>query len=166
MPEAVLAILRLVFLAGLYLFLARVLRAVWVEIFAERQSAANAVRSGVVRNEPGPRVAKPVVHEKKRRRKDAPPMLKIVEPPELLGTTFAIDDEMTIGRASGCAVCIDDTFASQLHARVFRRERQIFVEDLGSTNGTFLNRKPVHGPLRIERGDRIQIGNTVLELTR
>ena len=73
-------------------------------------------------------------------------------------------DEMTLGRAGGCAIVINDTFASQLHARVFRRDGVVFIEDLGSTNGTFLNRKPVHGPETVQVRDRIQIGNVVLEL--
>ena len=66
--------------------------------------------------------------------------------------------------AAGCLVTIDDTYASQLHARVFNRDGQLFVEDLGSTNGTFLNRKKVQGPQVLHRGDRLQVGNTVLEL--
>ena len=177
MPESVLAALRLVFLAALYLFLARVLRAVWVEIFAERRSAAESVRSGQPNVEPAPRRAAtpapapaaappPKGRKAKAQAKSAALVLKVVEPPERRGTTYDLADEMTIGRADGCTVRVDDTFASQLHARMFRRDGRCFVEDLGSTNGTFLNRKPVHGPITIERGDRLQIGNTVLELSR
>ena len=55
---------------------------------------------------------------------------------------------------------------SQLHARVFRRDNQFYVEDLGSTNGTYLNRKKVTGPVAVRRGDRLQVGKTVLEVTR
>ena len=72
--------------------------------------------------------------------------------------------KLTLGRAAGCQVTIDDTYASQLHARVFQRDGQIFVEDIGSTNGTYLNRKKVTGPMVVQRGDQLQIGNTVLEL--
>ena len=60
----------------------------------------------------------------------------------------------------------DDTFVSQVHARVFRRDGSLFVEDLGSTNGTFLNRKAVSGPMALRKGDRLQIGRSVLEVTR
>ena len=77
---------------------------------------------------------------------------------------FPLGEEITLGRAAGCQVTIDDTYASQLHARVFQREGQVFVEDLGSTNGTYLNRRKVTGPMVVSRGDRLQIGNTVLEL--
>jgi len=61
-------------------------------------------------------------------------------------------------------VTIDDTYASQLHARVFQRDGVVYVEDLGSTNGTYLNRNKVSGPMVFQRGDKLQIGNTVLEL--
>ena len=71
---------------------------------------------------------------------------------------------MTLGRAAGCQITLDDTYASQIHARVFTRDGQWLVEDLGSTNGTWLNRHKVSGPMVLQRGDRLQIGNTVLEL--
>jgi pSer/pThr/pTyr-binding forkhead associated (FHA) protein len=60
----------------------------------------------------------------------------------------------------------DDTFVSQLHARLFAREDKLYLEDLGSTNGTTLNRKPVSAPVEIRRGDRIQVGKTVFEVVR
>ncbi len=71
-----------------------------------------------------------------------------------------------MGRAGGCQVTLEgDNYVSQLHARVFRRDGQFYVEDLGSTNGTFLNRKKVTAPIAIRKGDRLQIGKTVMELT-
>jgi len=71
---------------------------------------------------------------------------------------------MTVGRAAGCQITLDDTYASQIHARVFQRDGQFLVEDLGSTNGTYLNRQKVAGPMVMHRGDKMQIGNTVMEL--
>jgi pSer/pThr/pTyr-binding forkhead associated (FHA) protein len=71
-----------------------------------------------------------------------------------------------VGRAGGCQVALgEDNYVSQLHARVFRRDGQFYVEDLGSTNGTYVNRKKVTAPIVIRKGDRLQIGKTVLELT-
>lgn len=177
MPESVLAVLKLVFLAVLYLFLARVIRAVWVEIYAERRSAAESVHAGTsepARSRGRGDVAAPVIGPEKLSKRKAKRaektkagyVLKVVEPPEQSGTKFPVVDEMTIGRAPACAVPIKDDFASQLHARVFRRDGDVFCEDLGSTNGTFLNKKPVHGPNKLAKGDRIQIGNTVLEFTK
>jgi pSer/pThr/pTyr-binding forkhead associated (FHA) protein len=70
-----------------------------------------------------------------------------------------------VGRAAGCAVSLaDDTYVSTLHARVFRGDDgDVKVEDLGSTNGTYLNRAKVGGPVTLHRGDRLQVGNTTLE---
>ena len=95
-----------------------------------------------------------------------PLRLKVVEPAADRGRTYDLGDELTVGRAGGCQITLDDTFVSQLHARVFRRDGQLYVEDLGSTNGTFLNRKKVSSPQPLRRGDRLQIGKTVLELAK
>ena len=88
----------------------------------------------------------------------------MIAPPERRGTRVEVAGEATIGRGAGCALSLDDTFVSQLHARVFRNADGVFVEDLGSTNGTFLNDARVGGPQLVRRGDRIQVGQTVLEL--
>lgn len=175
--DSVLTVLKLAFLAGLYLFLARVVRAVWVEIHAERGSLAERVRSGsdsanVVANPQAATSAVSSAREtstKSSRRTRADKhnfTLKIVEPPERRGRTFTMTDEMTVGRAAGCAVSIEDPLISQLHARIFRRDGQFFVEDLGSTNSTYLNRKRVGGPVPIGVGDRLSMGDTVLEVKK
>jgi FHA domain len=174
MPTSVLAILKVVFLIVLYLFIARVVRAVWVEIFAERRTLAEAVPSGKghaddnkTRKAPKPSEV-PLSRKDKRlaKKTSVAYTLKIVEPPAQRGQKHLIRDEMTLGRAEGCAISLLDTFASQIHARIFQRDGQIFLEDLGSTNGTYLNRKRVAGPTAITPGDRVQIGDTVMELTK
>ncbi len=156
MPEGLLTILKLFFLALLYLFFFRVLRAVWAELTAPA-AAAPVAPGGGGRRAPAPPAAGPrgVLR------------LKVVEPPSDRGRTYDLGDELTVGRASGCQISLpDDTFVSQLHARIFRRDGQVYVEDLGSTNGTFLNRKKVSAPQPLRRGDRLQIGKTVLELSK
>ena len=156
MDEQLLTILKLCLLALLYLFFFRVLRAVWAEIRAPKPVLAPA---GV------PATPKAAAKAARKAERKAPPVqLAIVAPPELKGRAFPLGDEVTVGRAAGCGVTLDDTYASQLHARVFSRDGQLFVEDLGSTNGTFLNRQKVQGPQVMRRGDRLQVGNTVLEL--
>lgn len=72
--------------------------------------------------------------------------------------------EMTIGRAAGCQVTLEDTFISQLHARVSPAESGIVIEDLGSTNGTYLNRHRVTAPVLGNPGDLLQLGGIVMEL--
>jgi pSer/pThr/pTyr-binding forkhead associated (FHA) protein len=153
-PDQLLNLLKLFLLLLLYLFFLRVLRAVWAEV-----------------NPPQVGKATPKPKRKRRSRKipakgkHAAPVLRLLAPPELKGRTYPLAQEITLGRAAGCQVTIDDTYASQLHARVFQREGKVYVEDLGSTNGTYLNRHKVTGPMVVQRGDKLQIGNTVLELS-
>ena len=63
-------------------------------------------------------------------------------------------------------VLTDDTFVSQVHARIFIRGNDPYVEDLGSTNGTLLNGESVVEPIRLRTGDRVQFGQTVMELVK
>ena len=152
MPESLLTILKLCLLVLLYLFFFRVLRAVWAEIS-------------------GPRVveAAPTTVTSKRKHRErrggrGGPRLLVVEPTEQKGRTYDLVDEMTVGRAAGCQVVLDDNYVSQLHTRIFRRDGQLLVEDLGSTNGTYLNNRKVSGPMVMKPGDRLRVGKTVMEL--
>ena len=77
-----------------------------------------------------------------------------------------IDASVTIGRAPECELRIEDTYASQQHARVFGKGSTWYVEDLGSTNGTFVNEQRLAAPAMLTAGDRIRVGTTVLELRR
>jgi hypothetical protein len=154
-PEQLLNLLKIFLLVLLYLFFFRVLRAVWTEV---NPKAANEGPT------PGP-AARPA---KQPRRPSRPgrssPQLRVLEPAGRRGHNYPLVDELTLGRAAGCHVPIDDSYASQVHARVFQRDGTWYVEDLGSTNGTYLNRRRVAGPMVIKRRDRLQIGNTVLEM--
>ncbi len=150
MSEQLLNILKLCLLALLYLFFLRVLRAVWTEV------------KGPVAVAPGPAVARQP--RGRERRASAARQLQVVEPAAQKGRTFPLSSELTVGRAAGCEITLDDTFASQIHARVFARDGQYLLEDLGSTNGTYLNGQKVTGPAVFSPGDRMQIGNTVMEL--
>ena len=93
--------------------------------------------------------------------------LKVIDPPQRRGRVFELGEEVTVGRSPGCAISLeDDTFTSSVHARVFRRQGELWLEDLGSTNGTYLNDEKVVGLARIQRGDRLKIGSTILEVAR
>jgi pSer/pThr/pTyr-binding forkhead associated (FHA) protein len=162
MPESLLTILKYCLLALLYLFFARVLRAVWAELRTPVAPVASPSAAAPARARTTPAAA-----PAKGRRGGGPPVLTVAEPAEQKGRTFPIGEEVTIGRAAGCGIALaDDTFVSQLHARLFVRDGALFVEDLGSTNGTYVNRKRVGAPVAVGRGDRIQVGRTVLEVGR
>ena len=153
MPESLLTILKFCFLALLYLFFIRVVRAVWTEVTAPPPP-------------PVPVAPPPRTRRERTAAKRTVAHLRVVEPAEQRGRTYDVADELTIGRAAGCQVPLEDSYASQLHARLFRRNGELLVEDLGSTNGTFLNRKKVDSAVPIRKGDRLQVGKTVLELTK
>lgn len=158
MPEAILTILKFCFLALLYLFLFRVVRVVYLELGGRTRRAG---RGAPAAPQPAPR------GRSRKRRASGDLHLKVVEPPEARGRTYDIPDEVTVGRAAGCQISLsDDNYVSQMHARVFRRDGELFVEDLGSTNGTYLNRKKLTNEMPVQRGDRIQVGKTVMELSR
>jgi hypothetical protein len=155
MPEPLLAILKLCALALLYLFFIRVVRAVWAELTPARAATpapARPARSG--------RSARPA----RRPRKRVGSSLLVLEPKELKGRTYDLKDEVTLGRAASCTVPLDDGYVSQMHARVFQRGDDWLVEDLGSTNGTYLNGRKVTKAHPVRRGDRVKIGATVLEV--
>jgi len=82
----------------------------------------------------------------------------------MAGTVFAVVGELSIGRAAGCEITLDDTFISQVHSRVSLGDSGVVVEDLGSTNGTYLNRKKVTAPVVVNPGDVIQVGSTIMEM--
>ena len=161
MPESLLTFLKLAFLALLWLFFLRVLRAVWAELKEPAvtpavAAAPVAARSGWGRGAQGPTAGSP----------GQPSGLKVLEPAEERGRVFPLADEMTVGRGGGCGVSLPgDRMVSQLHARVFWGPAgDLFVEDLGSTNGTLLNQAKVSGPTRMKKGDRLQVGHTVMEV--
>jgi len=156
MSEAVLTVLKFCFLALLYLFLYRVVRLTLREL---RAPALTAEPAGVPTAAPPPRERRPDPRAALR--------LRILEPASRRGETHTIDREVTVGRGGGCALVLsDDTYVSQLHARLFPQNGEGYVEDLGSTNGTYVNGKQINGVTRLKRGDRVQFGQTVAEVTK
>jgi pSer/pThr/pTyr-binding forkhead associated (FHA) protein len=159
-PESVLTILKFCFLALLYLFLFRVVRVVSKELRAPapvaQQPAAPPAAAPVAASRP----AKPA-------RGRGPGRLRIIEPATRQGESYTLTDEITVGRGGGCGIVLaDDSFVSTVHARLFRRDGTVYVEDLGSRNGTLLNGDPVTNAAQLRRGDQVQFGQTVAEAVR
>ena len=159
MTDQVLEILKFALLALLYLFFARVLWAVWSEVRGPRPGhLATVEHSG-----PSPGTATQPLGGKRTKRGTVR-RLVVTLPRERKGASFSLDGELRIGRSASCTICIpDDAFVSQLHARLFLAEGTSWVEDLGSTNGSYLNGARFQGVQHIEKGDRLQIGATVWE---
>jgi pSer/pThr/pTyr-binding forkhead associated (FHA) protein len=156
MSEAVLTVLKFCFLALLYLFLYRVVRLTLREL---RAPALTAEPAGVPTAAPPQRDRRPEPRAALR--------LRVLEPASRRGETHTIDREVTVGRGGGCALVLsEDTYVSQLHARLFSQNGEGYVEDLGSTNGTYVNGKQIKGVTRLKRGDRVQFGQSVAEVTK
>ena len=151
MSDALLTLLKWCLLALVYLFFFRVLQATWF----------GSTTNVIVRN-----VSKPRADRKagKAAVPKAASTLVVLEPSALQGRQFSIVGDTTIGRAAGCQISIDDTFISQLHARVSPSDTGLLIEDLGSTNGTYVNRERVAAPVIGGSGDRIQLGGIVFEV--
>ena len=94
------------------------------------------------------------------------PAAVVVHPADGKPRSVKLGPSMTIGRAPGCELLIDDTYASSQHARLFGKNGSWYVEDLGSTNGTFVNDQRLAAPAMVQPGDKIRIGTTTLELRR
>ena len=106
----------------------------------------------------------PVKVPRSRERRACPAELIVLQPKVRKGAGYPLADEITLGRADSCSIGLpDDTFASQLHARVFTRDGEVWVEDLGSTNGTHVNGARLTAPVQLAIGDRLQVGNTIFE---
>ena len=151
MPEAVLQILKYLFLFLIFLFLARAVKAMFLEISGPKRASS-------------PRVSP--VNEVAKIRSSKPPNRLVVTADGSAPKTYDISDELIIGRADKCQVVLGDQYASQIHARVFRKDQLVFIEDMGSTNGTRLNKRKLTAPTPVSRGDAARIGNTELEFRR
>jgi hypothetical protein len=76
------------------------------------------------------------------------------------GTAFEINESATLGRSPTADVRIDDPFASSAHARIFPRGQFMYIEDMGSTNGTYLNGRQLRKPEQLRVADTVRIGDT------
>jgi len=142
-PNIVFIALRYVFVGLLYIFLILVVRAIYRDIRMPET------------------VARPSRHREKK--KDQQPQLVVITADRNVGARFMLVDDVRIGRAANSHIIIDDTYASQQHARIFVNDGSYFVEDIGSTNGTYVNGRKISYPLGLRAGDRIKIGKTVFE---
>jgi hypothetical protein len=160
MQDPVAVALKFGFLAVLYLFL------LWVARSSLRDLSEHEEGSVMIdATEGGAAVAPGAVPRRQQQRRDlrtgVSPRLEVVAAMGLdPGTSFDLGDGATMGRADGAEIPIDDPFASSVHARIFVREQFMYIEDMGSTNGTYLNGRRLRGAERLKTGDMVRIGET------
>ena len=158
MPEIVLTVARYGFLVLLWIFVFSVVGVIRRDLFAgARSSRLVAAPRGVGAATGGARPAKV-------KRGRAAHQL-VVTAGALAGTRITLGESViTIGRAEDCTLVITDDYASSRHARLMPRDGQWYLEDLGSTNGTYLDRAKVSAPMPVPLGVPIRIGRTSFEL--
>ena len=153
MTDALLNALKLILLALIYLFFGRVLWAVWSEVRTPVMPAARVGGGTASRGRAKKGVGKGV------------PMFVVIEPKQHRGATYTLSSVLAIGRLEDNDIVIDDdSFISSHHARIEIRPEGAWVVDLGSTNGCFVNGQRVADERSVRKGDRIQVGSTVLEM--
>ncbi|MFE8944178.1 FHA domain-containing protein FhaB/FipA [Streptomyces sp. NPDC003233] len=176
MSELTLTVMRLGFLAVLWLFVIVAVQVIRSDLFGtrvtqrgSRREAGRAQAQG--RQQAARQQSAPPQQRGQqgggRRGRNAPAKLVVTEG-TLTGTTVALQGQtITLGRAHDSTIVLDDDYASSRHARIYPdRDGQWIVEDLGSTNGTYLDRSRLTTPTPIPLGAPIRIGKTVIELRK
>jgi pSer/pThr/pTyr-binding forkhead associated (FHA) protein len=163
MNELTLTLIRVAFLAVLWLFVIAAIGVVRTDL-----SGGAGTRSRAARRQPqAPRAARAAKPAKPQRARRGQPHVLVVTAGSLKGTTIDLNEQqITLGRANDATLVLNDDYASSRHARIFPQDGQWIVEDLGSTNGTYLDRQKVTRPTPVPAGVPIRIGKTVLELRR
>ena len=136
MPDVLLTILRLIFLALVYLFLWQVARSIseHLGIRMQRDPRRRGTRVVVIRSDTQP------------------------------GFDFIVRDSVALGRSPEADIELQDPYASEFHLRLASRDGRLVLTDLGSSNGTYVNGRRVTAPVDLNRGDAIQVGKTVMEV--
>ena len=163
MSELVLTLLRLGFLLllwGLVLVTVLVLRR---DLRAPRDARPLVATAAPRGNTKG---AKPEKAAKPKAAKSGVRSLVVVEGP-LTGTTIPLGTaDVTIGRAPDATIVLDDDYASTAHAKLSLINGTWVVSDLGSTNGTWIDRQRITTPTQLAVGNQLKVGRTVLELRK
>jgi hypothetical protein len=161
MSELTLTLLRLGYLALLWILVLSVVAVLRSDLFGTR-----VTRRATARTAGAAAAAQAPVRGRDTEERRLPHTLVVTEG-SLKGTSLALGQAaVLIGRAPECTLVLEDDYASNRHARLFLDAGTWLVEDLGSTNGTYLGRSKVESPTPVDIGTPVRVGRTVLELRR
>jgi pSer/pThr/pTyr-binding forkhead associated (FHA) protein len=164
MSELTLTIIKLGFLAVLWLFVLTAVSVMRSDLFGRRMAQRSTPRRQAT---PPPAPARKEKPAKASKGKRGVPGTLVVTQGALSGTTVRLaDSPVTLGRSQDSTIVLDDDYVSSRHARFFPREGQWLVEDMGSTNGTYIDRTKVTSATTVKIGVPIRIGKTVVELRK
>ena len=157
MSEIALTVIKVLFLALLWVFIASAVSVIRSDLFGRTVS---------VPDQPGAQeLEQPVPPAKKTRRtRGAPRVLMITQGPQAGQSAELADGVILIGRGADAQLNLDDDYVSTRHARVVSGENGVYLEDLGSTNGSYVNGQRITAPTTITLADTVRIGRTVMRL--
>ena len=159
MSELTLMLIRFAYLAILWIFVLSAISVVRSDMFGARVEATPRAERKADRQ--SRKNAKPA-----RRPRGAPTHVAVVEGPNA-GASAPLDEApVLIGRGADAAIRLDDDYVSTRHARIASSGDQWFVEDLGSTNGTYVGSVRITQPTTMTLGTQVRIGKTILELRK
>ena len=166
MSELTLTIIRLGFLAVLWMFVLTAVSVMRSDLFGRRTGGRQGGAKGRgAATAPAPRRQERPPKPAKGRR--GVPSQLVVTQGALSGTTVRLGDQpVTLGRSQDSTIVLDDDYVSGRHARFYPQDGQWVVEDMGSTNGTYLDRGKVTAPTPVKIGVPVRIGKTVVELRK
>lgn len=160
MSELTLMLIRFAYLAILWIFVLSAISVIRSDMFGARVDQAPRAERREQR-----RAAKNRTKPAKRPR-GAPTHVAIIDGANA-GERVSLDEApLLIGRGSDAAIRLDDDYVSTRHARIAASGDQWFVEDLGSTNGTYIGSQRISQPTTLQLGSQIRIGKTTLELRK
>jgi hypothetical protein len=173
MSELTITLLRLGYLALLWVLVLFAIGVLRRDLYGtritdrrRRKAAVPATAAAAVATEPAKPETPPTRTPRSARSGSGPSRLVVTEGP-LRGTIVPLGtSSVLIGRAPGCTLVLDDDYSSSRHARIFPQNGQWLVEDLGSTNGTFVADQRVEAPTPVPTGTPVRVGQSVLELQR
>jgi pSer/pThr/pTyr-binding forkhead associated (FHA) protein len=166
MSELTLTIIRIGFLAVLWLFVLTAVSVMRSDLFGRRVTGRASGRKQQAAA-PAPRREKPEKATKPTKGRRGVPSTLVVTHGALSGTTVRLGDQpVTLGRSQDSTIVLDDDYVSGRHARFYPHDGQWVVEDMGSTNGTYIDRTKVTAPTPVKIGMPVRIGKTVVELRK
>ena len=157
MSEIALTVIKVLFLALLWLFILSAVSVIRSDLFGRTVPSTDLPEEQELESPPPP--------PKRTKRPRGEPRVLVITQGSQTGQSAALaDGVIMIGRGADCQIILDDDYVSTRHARVVSAENGIYVEDMGSTNGSYVNGQRITAPTTITMSDTVRIGKTILKL--
>jgi pSer/pThr/pTyr-binding forkhead associated (FHA) protein len=157
MSEIALTVIKVLFLALLWVFIASAVSVIRSDLFGRTVPSTDLPEEQELESPPPP--------PKRTKRPRGEPRVLVITQGSQTGQSAALaDGVIMIGRGADCQIILDDDYVSTRHARVVSGENGIYVEDMGSTNGSYVNGQRITAPTTITMSDTVRIGKTILKL--